>query len=215
MEGLRDTSLKKGENRSATLKKRNMDMEENRKCAEMAKEKAEIKFANEDFKGAKRMARRAQILFPRLEGIAGMLAGYKVHLAGAKKMNNQKDYYKILGVSVSDDFGKINKKYKKLAMLVNPYKNQSKAAVGAFKLIGEAKDFLLDAQRRKEYDLMRKQARNEISETTFDEANGCFAEEIAETTVCKRCGGFYVREGNGVYAKGQCPNCNVLVFVRY
>ncbi len=63
-----------------------------------------------------------------------------------------KDYYKILGVSQNATEEEIKKKYRKLAMLFHPDRNQGdKQAEAKFKEIAEAYDVLSDDQKRTEF----------------------------------------------------------------
>ncbi|HNX68772.1 MAG TPA: DnaJ domain-containing protein [Candidatus Omnitrophota bacterium] len=70
----------------------------------------------------------------------------------------QKDYYKILGVSESASGDEIKKVYRKLAVKYHPDKNPDnpKAAETKFKEISEAYYILSDNKRRQQYDQMRK-----------------------------------------------------------
>jgi molecular chaperone DnaJ len=68
-----------------------------------------------------------------------------------------KDYYQILGVSEKADASEIKKAYRKLAMLYHPDANQNDPkAAERFKEVGEAYAVLSDAQKRKQYDQMRR-----------------------------------------------------------
>ncbi|SMO43707.1 curved DNA-binding protein [Saccharicrinis carchari] len=64
-----------------------------------------------------------------------------------------KDYYKTLGVDKKASQDDIKKAYRKLAIKYHPDKNQgNKTAEEKFKEIGEAKEVLLDPEKRKLYD---------------------------------------------------------------
>ncbi|MDE3003347.1 MAG: molecular chaperone DnaJ [Gemmatimonadota bacterium] len=68
-----------------------------------------------------------------------------------------KDFYKVLGVSEKADGDEIKKAYRKLAKRYHPDANQGDVkAAERFKEIGEAYSVLSDAQKRKQYDQMRK-----------------------------------------------------------
>jgi len=64
-----------------------------------------------------------------------------------------KNYYKILGVEKKATENEIKKKYRKLAMLFHPDRNQGDAKAGEkFREIAEAYDVLSDKKKREEFD---------------------------------------------------------------
>ena len=68
-------------------------------------------------------------------------------------MGNNKDYYKILGVSKNATEAEIKKAFRKLAVKYHPDKNKGdKAAEEKFKEINEAYAVLSDPEKRKQYD---------------------------------------------------------------
>lgn len=68
-----------------------------------------------------------------------------------------KDYYKVLGVSENANADEIKKAYRKLAREHHPDKNPDKpGAEEKFKEIQEAYSILSDEEKRKEYDLRRR-----------------------------------------------------------
>ncbi|HLG67015.1 MAG TPA: DnaJ domain-containing protein, partial [Acidimicrobiales bacterium] len=66
----------------------------------------------------------------------------------------EKDYYKVLGVSANATDKEITRAYRKLAKQYHPDANPG--AEERFKEISAAYDVLGDAQRRKEYDEVRR-----------------------------------------------------------
>ena len=72
-------------------------------------------------------------------------------------MAQNKDYYAVLGVSASASQDEIKKQYRKLAAKHHPDKNANDAkAAERFKEISEAYQVLGDAEKRKQYDDMRR-----------------------------------------------------------
>lgn len=68
-----------------------------------------------------------------------------------------KDYYQILGVPETASQDEIKKAYRRLAKQYHPDANQDNAqAADRFKEVGEAYSVLSDAEKRKQYDQMRK-----------------------------------------------------------
>src|ERR671921_2353409 len=69
----------------------------------------------------------------------------------------QQDYYAVLGVSASASQDEIKKQYRKLAAKHHPDRNSSDPkAAERFKEISEAYTVLGDADKRKQYDEMRR-----------------------------------------------------------
>ena len=68
-----------------------------------------------------------------------------------------KDFYQVLGVSDSASQGEIKKAYRRLAKQYHPDANPNNAsAAERFKEISEAHSVLSDAEKRKQYDQMRR-----------------------------------------------------------
>lgn len=67
-------------------------------------------------------------------------------------MADEKDYYKVLGVSKSATGDEIKKAYRKLALEYHPDRNKSKEAVKKFKEITQAYEVLSDSSKRQAYD---------------------------------------------------------------
>src|SRR3954453_1453143 len=104
-------------------------------------------------------------------------------------MAQSKDFYATLGVSASASQDEIKKQYRKLAKKFHPDANQGDPkAAERFKEISEAYNVLGDAEKRKQYDEMRRL--------------GAFGEGFAGA----RPGG--ARPGAGAGARGGTGNVN-------
>ncbi|XP_043720182.1 uncharacterized protein LOC122667810 [Telopea speciosissima] len=132
-------------------------MDCNKEEAIRAKEIAEKKMHNKDFVGARKIALKAQQLYPELDNISQMLTVCDVHCSAEKKfLHSEMDWYGILQVTQTADEASIKKQYRKLALLLHPDKNKFAGAEAAFKLIGEAQRVLTDQQKRTVYDMKCK-----------------------------------------------------------
>ncbi|XP_072994680.1 uncharacterized protein [Typha latifolia] len=130
-------------------------MECNKEEAIRAKEIAERKMQDRDFVGARKVALKAQRLFPDLENISQMLTVCEVHCSAGVKVYGEIDWYGILQVEATADESLIKKQYRKLALCLHPDKNKFSGAEAAFKLIGEAHMMLSDRAKRSVYDIKR------------------------------------------------------------
>lgn len=130
-------------------------MECNKEEASRAKDLAMIKLQEADYPGAKRIALKAQQLFPGLENISQLLAVCEIHCSAAVKINGETDWYGILQVETTANDMFLKKQYRKLALLLHPDKNKFVGAEAAFKLIGEAYMILTDQVKRSCHDSKR------------------------------------------------------------
>jgi molecular chaperone DnaJ len=71
----------------------------------------------------------------------------------------EKDFYAILGVSQDASTEEIKRAYKKLARDLHPDRNQSAGAEDRFKDVSEAYEVLRNEESRREYDEVRRLAR--------------------------------------------------------
>ncbi|XP_068664160.1 uncharacterized protein [Aristolochia californica] len=132
-------------------------MECNKEEAIRAKELAEEKMQSKDFTGARKIARKAQQLFPELENISQMLSVCDIHCSAVLRAGgNEMDWYGVLQVELTADDATIRKQFRKLALLLHPDKNKFPGAEAAFKLIGEAQRVLLDPRKRSEHNMKRR-----------------------------------------------------------
>ncbi|XP_054807848.1 uncharacterized protein LOC129310047 [Prosopis cineraria] len=132
-------------------------MDCNKEEALRAKIIAEKKMESKDFTGARKIALKAQQLYPDLENIAQMLIVCDVHCSAEQKLfGNEMNWYGILQIGQSADEATIKKQYRKLALQLHPDKNKFSGAEAAFKLIGEAQRVLLDKNKRALLDMKYK-----------------------------------------------------------
>ncbi|KAI9177707.1 hypothetical protein LWI28_018339 [Acer negundo] len=128
----------------------------NKDEAGRAKELAEKKFAEKDLGGAKRFSLTAQRLYSNLDGLHQLLATIDVHVSFGEKIDDEVDWYRVLGVEPLADDDTIRRHYRKLALVIHPDKNKSVGAEGAFHIIHEAWSLLSDKSKRTAYDQKQK-----------------------------------------------------------
>ncbi|KAI3447161.1 hypothetical protein Pfo_003826 [Paulownia fortunei] len=128
-------------------------MECNKDEAIRARQIAEKKMENNDFEGARKIALKAQNLYPELENITQLLSICDVHCSAQKRMlGAEKDWYGILQVEKLADELTVKKQYRRLALFLHPDKNRFPGAEAAFKLICEANAVLSDPTKKSLYD---------------------------------------------------------------
>ncbi|CAA2969954.1 Hypothetical predicted protein [Olea europaea subsp. europaea] len=138
-------------------------MECNKDEAFRAKQIAEKKMENNDFEGARKIALKAQNLFPELENVAQILTVCDVHCSSKNRiLGSEKDWYGILQVERLADEATIKKQYRRLALLLHPDKNKFHGAEAAFKLIGEANRVLSDSTKKSVYDAKIRASANSL-----------------------------------------------------
>src|SRR3954454_630302 len=71
-----------------------------------------------------------------------------------------RDYYEVLGVPADADTEDIRRAYRRLARENHPDLNKDPAAEDRFKEISESYEVLRDEERRRQYDRLRRGARN-------------------------------------------------------
>ncbi|KAK4415708.1 DnaJsubfamily B member 5 [Sesamum alatum] len=128
-------------------------MECNKDEAIRAKEIAEKKMEKNDFEGARKIALKAQNLYPELDNITQLLSICDVHCsAQSRLLGSDKDWYGILQVERLADELTVKKQYRRLALILHPDKNRFPGAESAFKLICEAYAVLSDSTKKSLYD---------------------------------------------------------------
>ncbi|KAF3667881.1 putative clathrin assembly protein-like [Capsicum annuum] len=116
---------------------------------------AEKLLTNRDLVGSKSFAIRAHESDPTLLPADQILAIVDTLIAGDKRINNQHlDYYSILQIpsNQTHDSELIANQYRRLALLLNPQKNNFPFADHAFQLVVDAWAVLSNAFRRSVYD---------------------------------------------------------------
>ncbi|GAB2271436.1 hypothetical protein Dimus_006273 [Dionaea muscipula] len=114
---------------------------------------AEKLLHNRDLTGSREFAVLAQETEPLLEGSDQILAISDVLIAGDRRVNNQFDWYSIIGVERrSDNPDLIKKSYRRLALLLHPDKNKFPLSDAAFKLVADAWAVLSDPLKKSRYD---------------------------------------------------------------
>ncbi|CAL9226080.1 unnamed protein product [Arabidopsis halleri] len=125
--------------------------------AKRALDIADRKLSKNEYNRAKRYAKRAQRLYPKLCGLEQVLVMIDVYISASNNGGTEEpDWYRILGVDSLSDDEAVKKRYKKLALLLHPDKNRFNGAEGAFKLVLQAWDLLSDKSKRISYDQKRK-----------------------------------------------------------
>ncbi|KAL3646086.1 hypothetical protein CASFOL_011266 [Castilleja foliolosa] len=128
-------------------------MECNKDEAIRAKQVAEKKMENNDFDGARKIALKAQNLYPELDNITRLLSICDVHCSAQKLIfGAEKDWYSILQIEKTADQSIVRKQYRRLALYLHPDKNPFPGAESAFKLISEANAILSDPTKKTTYD---------------------------------------------------------------
>ncbi|XP_075509049.1 uncharacterized protein LOC142545641 isoform X1 [Primulina tabacum] len=128
-------------------------MECNKDEAIRAMEIAEQKMEKNDFDGARRIAKKAQNIYPELENISQLITICDVHCSSLKRvLGSEKDWYEILQVEKLADESAVKKQYRRLALFLHPDKNRFPGAEAAFKLICEANAVLSDPTKKSLYD---------------------------------------------------------------
>ncbi|KAI8566121.1 hypothetical protein RHMOL_Rhmol02G0015100 [Rhododendron molle] len=185
-------------------------MDCNKEEAIRAKQIAEKKMQNKDFWGARKVALKAQQLYPDLESISQMIMVCDVHCAFEHKVfGNQTDWYGILNIEPTADEVSIKKQYKRFALLLHPDKNKFSGATDAFKLIGEAQRVLLDSGQRMLHDSKCKVSKTVApswgpqaqTQPTFPNDRQAF------WTVCPLCSVRYEYPIFFLNKLLRCPNC--------
>ncbi|CAL0314182.1 unnamed protein product [Lupinus luteus] len=168
---------------------------------------AETKFRNNHLKSALKYAKRAQRLAPHHPTISETVTSLTIlrAAAGSSTTTTTPNWYKILDLEPFSNINLVRKQYKKLAFILHPDKNSFLGSDEAFKLVGEASQFLSDKVRKQEYDMkLRMLIQEEKEKENVSE------EESVNTfwTVCSTCRLLHKFERRYVGHNLVCPSCN-------
>ncbi|WJX41140.1 hypothetical protein P8452_28539 [Trifolium repens] len=117
-----------------------------------AKEIAEKRFLEKKFVAASTLAKKAQSLYPNIDGLPALIATMDVYVASLNTVGEEYDWYEILGAKRLDDDETLRKCYKNLALILHPDENKSVGAEGAFNLVLQAWTILSDKAKRTTFD---------------------------------------------------------------
>lgn len=128
--------------------------------AEFYLDVAQKLLAGRDLVGSRRFALKALDADPVLDGVDQVLAVSDVLLASEKRVNNHLDWYAVLRLDPSPTsdavpLDAVRRKYRRLALLLNPDKNPAPGADSAHKLVLYAWSVLSDPVKRALYDKER------------------------------------------------------------
>ncbi|WOL02779.1 hypothetical protein Cni_G11498 [Canna indica] len=110
-----------------------------------------------DLDGCKRFADRAMEADPLLDGIDQVIAVADVLLAGRRRIDNHVDWYGVLQLptpSPTDpsDPAALKRLYRRLALLLHPYRTSVFGADTAYRLVSDAYSVLSDPGKKSVYD---------------------------------------------------------------
>ncbi|KAL1205230.1 Chaperone protein dnaJ 49 [Cardamine amara subsp. amara] len=123
--------------------------------ARRAMDTAEKKLSENDYFEAKKLAYKAHVLYPKLDGLEQLRLMINVYISASN--GGEADWYGVLGVDPLADDEALKKQFRKLALLLHPDKNRLSGAEDTFKLVLEAWSLLSDNSKRFAYDQKRKQ----------------------------------------------------------
>ena len=102
-------------------------------------------------------------------------------------MAQTKDFYAVLGVPSTATQDEIKKSYRKLAKKFHPDANQNDPkAAEKFKEISEANNVLGDAEKRKQYDEMRRLGAFDVRRLWRCRWAVCTSQLFAAAVICRR-----------------------------
>lgn len=146
-------------------------MECNREEAFRTREIAVKKLENRDFVGARKIAIKAQRLFPELENISQLLIICEVLSSAEAKISGELDWYGVLQVDKMADETVIRWQYNILSYRLHPDNNTLFGAEAAFRFVSEAHAILSDHVKRSLYDTKRQCASREVAKEATQPPN--------------------------------------------
>uniref|UniRef100_A0A453AJJ5 J domain-containing protein n=1 Tax=Aegilops tauschii subsp. strangulata TaxID=200361 RepID=A0A453AJJ5_AEGTS len=169
---------------------------------------------DKDFAGARKIALKAQMLFPELENISQLLSVCTVHCAAEARVNGEPDWYAILQVEATTDHANIRKQYLRLAFSLHPDKNCFPGAEAAFKLVAEAHSILCDQTKRSHYDIRRQYASRKVSKQATQQQKKSGTSKcdvpghvLTFWTICAHCQMRYQYHNHVLNTLIRCLNC--------
>ncbi|KAI3703965.1 hypothetical protein L1987_74165 [Smallanthus sonchifolius] len=137
-----------------------------------------------------------------------MVATFEIYAATETNMNQEIDFYSVLGLDPSVDKSILKKRYKKMAVLLHPDKNKTVGADEAFRLVSEAWAVLSDNVRRSSYDAKRNK---HLSGAVYNTSGVTGSETSSRLdtfwTVCTSCRVQYEYLRKYVNKRLSCKNC--------
>lgn len=175
-----------------------------------AKGIAEQKIIVMELDGAQKFAIRAKVLCPDLEGLLQLSAAIGVHAAARKAINNEPDWYGVLGVDPTADAGAIQNSYERLALYLHPDKNKARYAEGAFEIVSEANSILSSSLARIAYDLRRNKSPSASTSTAAPPTSTPPLAEGTFWTTCRACETEFEFMISYKNHKLRCPSCQAV-----
>ncbi|KAG9141337.1 hypothetical protein Leryth_001798 [Lithospermum erythrorhizon] len=142
--------------------------------------------SSRDLMGSKSFATRAREANPQVISPYQILAIVDTLMASEKRINNNLDWYSILQIQPTHDTEAIATQYRRLAVLLNPQKNQLPFADQAFRLVVEAFTVLSNNARKRVYD----------AEIGWINVNGLFGQSQSSSRL-EQPQGFQFQMNNG------------------
>ncbi|WOL06556.1 hypothetical protein Cni_G15290 [Canna indica] len=162
---------------------------------------AERLLRERDLVGSKRFAERAVEEDPFVDGADQIIAAAEVLLASQRRINNQADWYAVLQLDSATPAGRdpsaVRRQYRRLALLLNPGRNQLDSADFAAKLVADAWAVLSDPSKKALFD----------AEVDLAAAAAAAAAKPPFWTACPACYHLHQFESHLEGKNLRCPTC--------